>query len=92
MTAQLSTYAALELDREFRTAKAATECSTQELQIARALMDLGIIDARPANVARALSAAARLEAGYLSASLIRRNYGVGGLTYDLVNEAVAAAA
>lgn len=92
MTTRLSPFAQNELDREFRVAKAMTECSTHELHTARALMDLGIIEAKPANVAHALSAAARLEAAALSASHVRRNYGAGGLTYDFVNEVVIASA
>lgn len=81
---------ATEIDREFRVAVAHTEASTVEVQIARALFDLGIIDAAPRNVATALSAAARLNAAAISASVIRRNYPVGGLTHDFVSAIIMA--
>lgn len=91
-TAALSPFQQQEIDREFRVAIQHTQAPTVEVQIARALFDLGIIPAAPRNIAWALGAAARLEAGYLSASLIRRNYGAGQLTHELVTAAVAAAA
>jgi hypothetical protein len=88
----MSIHTAADIDREFRTAIAHTEASTIEVQIARALFEVGAIDASPKNVAHALGAAARINAGYVSASMVRRNYGAGGITHDMVTEAVVAAA
>lgn len=89
-TGELSPFAQRELDREFRTAKAMTEASTVEVHIGRVLMEMGIIEAAPRNVAAALSAAARLNAGAISASVIRRNYPMGGLTHDFVSAIIMA--
>lgn len=87
----LSPFAKNEIDREFRVAVAHTEASTVEVQIARALFDLDVIEAKPANVGHALGAAARINAGFVSASMVRRNFGAGGITHDFVSAAVAAA-
>jgi len=90
MTSTL-TFAANELSREFRIAATMTGADSAEIQMARMLMEIGVIAEIPANVPLALSAAARLvEQGHL-ASQIRRNFGIGGITFELVHRAVTAA-
>ncbi|AGT12757.1 hypothetical protein REPROBATE_21 [Mycobacterium phage Reprobate] len=83
-----NTFAAAELDRRIREAVAHTGSSTAEVRIARFLLAAEVVS----TVEHALSTAARLDAaGYLPGQ-ITRGYMAGGITYDLVNEAVAAAA
>lgn len=84
----VSPFVAREIDREFRVAIAHGAATTDEVRLARALFDVNAVEPRPANVALALGAAARLT---VSPSQVRRLYGNGYGTYELVTEAVAAA-
>ncbi|AER48935.1 hypothetical protein SEA_DONNY_21 [Mycobacterium phage Donny] len=89
----VSPFTQMEIDREFRTAAAHGAADRYEIRIARVLFEVNAIEPRPANVAHALGAAARiLDCGKVMPSQIRRLYGNGGLTYDLVTNAVQASA
>lgn len=80
-----ATFAASILARRIRVAAAHLGSTSDEVRLVRAILDVHATD----NVEAAFGAAARLT---LMPSQVRRLYGNGGLTYDLVNEAVAAAA
>ncbi|AKF14685.1 hypothetical protein SEA_ALANGRANT_20 [Mycobacterium phage AlanGrant] len=79
------TFAAAVLDRRIREAAAHLGSSTDEVRLARAILEVHATD----DVVVAFGAAARLT---LLPSQVRRLYSNGYGTYDLVNEAVAAAA
>ncbi|AGU91939.1 hypothetical protein ADAWI_17 [Mycobacterium phage Adawi] len=92
----ISPFTAQAIDREFRSAIAHGATTADEVRLARALFDVHAVEVTStyhrditAAVTVALGAAARLT---LQPSQVRRLYGNGQLTYDLVNEAVAAAA
>ena len=95
MTVSTANAAALDIDREFRTALA-HGATTDEVRMARVLIEVNAVEVNPRNthaaVSTALGAAARLIAGgqFVHPGQVRRLYGNGGITYDLVNEAVTA--
>lgn len=92
----MSTYIANAIEREFRTAAAHGAATRDEICMARALFDVHAVEVTStyhrdvtAAVTVALGAAARLSG--LMPSQVRRLYGNGATTHDLVDEAVAAA-
>ena len=85
MARTATTFAASILDRRIRVAAAHLGSTSDDVRLVRAILEVHATD----NVEVAFGAAARLT---LMPSQVRRLYGNGGLTYDLVNEAVAAAA
>ena len=94
----MSIHTAADLDREFRSAIAHGAATTDEVRMARALFDAHALELVahnvPRSVSHALGAAARLIDGgkVVSPSQVRRLYGNGGQMFDLVCEAVTAAA
>lgn len=94
----MSIHTAADMDREFRSAIAHGAATTDEVRMARALIEVHALEVPAHNVARgighALGAAARLIDGgkVVSPSQVRRLYGNGGQMFDLVCEAVTDAA
>lgn len=76
------------LDHEFRAA-VRTGTDTDEVRLARALIDVGAVDACPDNVVLALSAAARLKGLRIFPGTVRRSYNMGGITRNYVDQAIA---
>lgn len=90
-TADLGPFGKKQIDDEFKRAAAHTGSGSDEIRLARALMDVGAVEAYPVNVALALSAAARLDEQSITPSCVRRNYPMGRQTHAFVREVVSAA-
>jgi len=84
-------YETITFERELRIARAHLGASTDEVRMVRALVDVHAVEST--NLEVAFGAAVRLyDNGLVHPGQVRRLYGNGGSTYDLVNDAVAAKA
>ena len=87
----MTSYAAFQMNEEFKVAVAHTGSDSNEVRIARALFSVEAIESFPANVSLALSAAAMIAEQGITASQVTRNYPIGGTTHNWINKVVSAA-
>lgn len=83
--AQLSPFGQREIEQEFRFQQDRKGATADEIRMARAIMDTGMVEARPANVKLAIAAGRKLN---ILPGQVRRNTRAGGITFDLVAQAV----